>query len=181
LSIAGEEHRLRQSKTTIGRLRADIVLPHDTEISATHAEVQRLRQHEGFCWRLNDLETTNGSLFRVKFLQLCNGTEFMVRSHRYQFQAAKVFAPNLTDEPRSAIQCFAVRSSDVHSDQPRLVDVSREHGERIHTLKGTGTLLGSDHRRCQIQVDAPFADEVHTEILQDGNARWLIRDRGSLN
>src|SRR5438045_629773 len=50
----GEWVRLRADRTTIGRVEGEIVIPHDKQMSARHAEIVREKTAKGWRWLLID-------------------------------------------------------------------------------------------------------------------------------
>ena len=61
----GEEFRVRADSVTIGRTNANIVVPHDSQISGNHVKVSRRLVNSEYHWFLTDLTSTNGTFLRV--------------------------------------------------------------------------------------------------------------------
>src|SRR5437660_507910 len=58
----GQTIRLRGDRFLIGRSEGDLLIPHDGQMSARHAELVRRQDEDGaWVWTLTDLGSTNGS------------------------------------------------------------------------------------------------------------------------
>ncbi|APZ95829.1 FHA domain-containing protein [Fuerstiella marisgermanici] len=181
---SGEVWRLRQSRTTIGRANCDIVIPHDPDISATHAEIVRCEQDGGHQWQLVDLNSTNGVFVRVNKLVLRNGRELWMGGRRYVFTCQDTIQEGsdaANGEPRGTLKQTAPRSGQLLKLGARLVEQTSGSHAREFSLKESKSLIGTDSSRCDICIADPFLNDVHAELFQDKQKRWVIRDQNSVN
>lgn len=75
--------RILNDRFTIGRSQADLVVPHDVQVSGLHAEIVRSPSNDS--WRLRDLNSTNGTFVKVRNLSLRDGMELFIGGQRFRF------------------------------------------------------------------------------------------------
>src|SRR5688572_15447617 len=74
----GDVLRLRGDRLVIGRSEGDLLIPHDTMMSARHAELARHFSKGRYRWYLIDLQSTNGTYVRAGSAPLDDGKEFLI-------------------------------------------------------------------------------------------------------
>ena len=84
--ISGRLERMYTDTFRIGRVSGDIVIPHDTRISSTHAEVTRRQSGDGWTFSLRDLKSTNGTFAKIRKVLLRDsmGGTFGVKRTRHR-------------------------------------------------------------------------------------------------
>lgn len=180
----GETFRLRRSRTIIGRSACDIVIPHDPDISAMHAEIVRREQDGGHQWHLVDLNSTNGMFVRVNRMILRNGRELLLGGRRFLFTCQDTIgSPETADSPQSQAtqKQTAVALGQIERLGARLVEQTSGRPGREFALSNSKMLIGRDAGKCDIELVDPFIDDVHAELFQDNQKRWIIKDQKSLN
>jgi hypothetical protein len=85
--------RVLDNRFTIGRSQADLVVPHDVQVSGQHAEIVRSSTNDG--WQLRDLNSTNGTFVKVSNVRLRDGMELFIGGQRFRFDANRR-VPKLT-------------------------------------------------------------------------------------
>ncbi len=183
----GETWRLRKSRTVIGRVAGDIVIPHDPDISAEHAEVIRREQEGGHQWHLTDLGSTNGTFVRVQRVVLRNGKELLLGSRRLTFTSPDVVGPQASGENASSVHRgthphTGAVPADIRRLGPRLIEQTPHGRGAEHPLLPEGVAVGRDAAQCRVLfADDPFVDAVHARVFQDSRGRWILEDAGSVN
>ncbi|MDA8743402.1 FHA domain-containing protein [Rubripirellula amarantea] len=153
----GEIVRLRRSRTTIGRRDCEVRIPHDADVSATHATIARSVDVRGNShWTISDEQSTNGTFVRVDRWTLDSTTEFRLGGMPLSWQT-----PKQTGDPFCLVEL---------SDPSRTI--------RIH---GTKTLtLGRQNPSVEIAFGDETISPVHAELIFDGR-HWMIEDLASVN
>lgn len=180
----GEIWRLRQSRTTIGRGDCDIRIPHDPDMSGAHAEILRNEQGGGHQWQLVDLNSTNGVFVRVNRVILRSGREILLGGRRLVFRCQDTIdAAEKTEsnESRSTQKQAAPRPGQLLKLGGRLVEQTAGDFGSEYSLTGPKMLLGNDAEKCDICLNDSFLNDIHAQLFQDKQQRWVIRDRDSLN
>ena len=180
----GEIFRLRQSRTTIGRSSCDIQIPHDPDLSATHAEIVHREQDGGHQWHLIDLNSTNGVFVRTNRVVLRNGRELLIGGRRFVFTCQDTIGmTDATDsiQNRSTQKQTAAVPGPVGKLGARLVEQTSGRPGREFSLRDSKVFIGRDAGQCDLCLDDPFLDNIHAQLFQDKQKRWVIRDQKSLN
>lgn len=180
----GETWRLRRSRTTIGRKDCDIEIPHDPDVSAEHAEIVRREHDGGHEWHLIDLSSTNGTFVRVHRMILRNGREILLGGRRFVFKCQDTIpvsgSPD-ADPARATQQQAGPRPGQMLRLGARLVEQTAQRHGCEFALGESKAKIGRDADRCDVYIDDPFMDDVHAEVFQDKQKRWVIKDQDSLN
>lgn len=180
----GETFRLRKSRTTIGRSSSDVQIPHDPDISATHAEIVRREQDGGHQWHLVDLNSTNGVFVRTNRVVLRNGRELLLGGRRFVFICQDTIGTtDATDsmQNRSTQKQTAAALGQLGKLGARLVEQTSGRPGREFSLSDSKVLIGRDAGQCDFSLDDPFLDNIHAQLFQDKQKRWVIKDQKSLN
>jgi hypothetical protein len=117
---------------------------------------------------------------------LRNGRELLLGSRRFVFKCQDTIG---TTDAADSAQAHATqkqaapRPGQMLKLGARLVEQTSagDGGEYILVEAESETLLGRDASRCDIRVMDPFLDDVHAQLFQDKQKRWVIKDRNSLN
>jgi pSer/pThr/pTyr-binding forkhead associated (FHA) protein len=182
----GEWVRLRGDRVIIGRADGDVVIPHDTMISARHAELTRHHEQGRYRWHLTDLNSTNGTYVRVTTAILKHQQELLMGSRRYRFDAAPQGAALLaeTGEPGTGTRTEtrgwqAVAPADV---VPSLVELT-PHGEgQRHFLTKNDNWVGRNPATSAVvPANDPLISPQHARIYKDAKGRWLVENTKSVN
>ena len=180
----GETFRLRRLRTTIGRSACDIAIPHDPDISAAHAEIVRREQDGGHQWHLVDLDSTNGTFVRVDRVILRNGRELLLGGRRFVFTCQDTISsaePTDSAQSRATQKQTAAALRQIQRLGARLVEQTSGGTGSEFPLSGSRTLIGQDAEKCDFCLVYPFLNDVHAQLSQDKQKRWVIKDQNSLN
>ncbi len=186
-----EIFRLRGGCVVIGREQGDITFPHEVLMSSKHAQLECRRHRGGFQWHFVDLDSRNGSFFRVQQAYLRGDQEFLVGCHRFAFRI-----PNPTDTSTDPDQT-AVPSGGSHSlppqdaratqlvmdvkiALPKLVYRDAKGPEQTYRLDSTHIVIGSDAATSALSLNDPYVCPNHLQ-LQHTPRGWMISDLGSRN
>ncbi|HET6879501.1 MAG TPA: FHA domain-containing protein [Pirellulales bacterium] len=173
----GEWRRLRADHTVIGRAEGDIVIPHDSGISARHAELRRVTYQGRFRWVLRDLKSTNGTFVRAAAAPLDDHQEFIVGATRFRLELTPKAATG--DDLRSTNQWQAATNEPVAA-APALIELHSKGPGTPHPLAQKEVWIGSD-ASCQIVLAGdPFVSGRHAR-LRNRNDRWELENHQSLN
>jgi pSer/pThr/pTyr-binding forkhead associated (FHA) protein len=179
----GEWVRLRGDRTVLGRSEGDVVIPHDTVMSARHAELTR-ETDQGRCrWYLTDLQSTNGTYVRVGGSVLRHRQEMLIGSRLYRFDAAGQGAPaepaDGGDAAKGTRGWQSVSPADLF---PSLVELTpRGEGPRFLLTKADNW-VGRNPATCVVvPADDPLVSPQHARIYRDPKGRWRVENAQSLN
>ncbi len=182
VSDDGEWVRLRADRVTIGRTEGDILIPHDTMMSSRHADLVRVTHKGRTRWRLQDLQSTNGSYLRVGAAALQHQQEIMLGVHRLRFDCLPAAPPTEADAKalaRESTQAWSnVSPEDIF---PSLVELTAKGDGRRHPLTGDEARIGRNAQTCSIVLNDPLVSPVHARIFRDSKGRWLVENAKSLN
>jgi pSer/pThr/pTyr-binding forkhead associated (FHA) protein len=179
----GEEFRVRADSLTIGRTNANIVIPHDSQISGNHVKVSRRLVNSEYHWFLTDLSSTNGTFLRVARNNLQASVPFIIGSYRYAYRPAASPTVNESAEttPARTRGYQAPTAADLKRLTAALVRIATDGTETDFPLPADGARIGSDSSQCQIVIsDDPTVDRVHARIQVTDNG-LIIEDHKSLN
>jgi pSer/pThr/pTyr-binding forkhead associated (FHA) protein len=153
--VTSTTYPILKDRFRIGRLDGDLTVPFDLWISGKHAEIQRRKKGDSFCWMLLDLKSTNGTFIQTKEAYLQNGDELFLGQERYRFL--------------------------VQDGEAGLSHITRGQGgqwwpksNRFIVGKSTPDALRS------FETD-PYLDPFHCEIFKDAAGDWIVRDNRSRN
>lgn len=176
----GEWLRLRSDRVVIGRSEGDIVIPHDTMMSARHAELGRQVIDGRSCWVLTDLQSTNGTFVRVGNALLKLGQEMLIGSKRYCFQVGSAATGTAVDEgPRGTQGWQAVTPAEL---QPALVELTMAGEGPRYPLTAAETWIGSDPTQSAVVLaNDSLVNPRHLRIYKDKKSRWHVENTHSVN
>jgi pSer/pThr/pTyr-binding forkhead associated (FHA) protein len=182
---AGEVIRMRADSITIGRSNADVVIPHDSQISSTHARITRRLVGGMFQWFLTDLDSTNGTFIRVAKVALADGQLVLLGSHRYVFRAAQmpVAPPGPEAGPRNQTQGWQqISAADVARLTSTLVRLNPDGTEQSYRLDRDDLLIGQSSEACQIVLAGdPAVSRIHARVRRGGDGRFVLENANSRN
>jgi pSer/pThr/pTyr-binding forkhead associated (FHA) protein len=167
----GEWVRLRKDKLVIGRTQGDVRIPHETMMSGQHAEISRQAVGQGFRWYLIDLQSTNGTFVRAARTILTNGTEFMMGSGLFRFDAGQAAGVPGTNNPEDVAAAIL----------PSLVQVTAQGLGRRFPLSTADTWIGRDSARCSVALEDPLLNARHARLCRDAQGQWVLENAGSRN
>jgi pSer/pThr/pTyr-binding forkhead associated (FHA) protein len=177
--------RIRAGSFVIGRSDADLVIPHDSQISNRHAEIVRSCQDGEYQWRLRDLNSTNGTFVRARSALLKNGTEILLARNHLRFVAAAPAGPCEDGPPvvpdiRQTCRWNVAALTSSSKDRPCLVEVLPAGDGRRFPLSSDSVLAGSGSE-CEIALRDPLVNLRHARFHRDEQDRWHVDDLGSVN
>ena len=193
--------RLRGGPVIIGREQGDVRLPHEVLMSSRHAQLECRRHQAGYQWHFTDLNSRNGSFFRIQRALLRDGQEFLIGQHRFTFRVpdaqgalvdrqVDVQSPESTSafdtdypNPTSADASDAGATqlvANVDLPIPRLLFRDAKGPQRTFQLDGEAVLIGVDGKRCQLTLPDRYVCPVHAR-LQLGPQGWTVEDAPSRN
>ena len=177
----GQEIAVFSSPFVIGRVEGDLVIAHDTEISARHAELIRVFDNGRYFWQLNDLKSTNGTFVRAGMALLKDHQEILLGSQRFRFESGSVRSE--VDQSRSPSTRNILKSRPRTEQQPMasLVTLDAPGKERRFSVTQSEHWIGRDPRLCSIVLDDPTVSPRHARLYRDKQNRWLLANAKSLN
>jgi len=179
----GQEFRIRGDSMTIGRSNADIVVPHDSQISGSHVRISRRVVNAEFQWFVTDLSSTNGTFVRVGKTPLQASVPFIIGAFRYAYRPAVSHAASESAEatPVGTRGWQAPTAADLRHLTAALVRIANDGTEIDFPLHSDEAKIGSDSGRCQIVIsDDPMMSHIHASI-QRTDKGLIIEDNKSLN
>jgi pSer/pThr/pTyr-binding forkhead associated (FHA) protein len=182
-SDRGEEFRVRTDAVTIGRVSADILIPHDTQISGCHVRLSRQPVNGEFHWVLEDLASTNGTFLRVAKAVLQPSTPFIIGSHRYVYRpaAAAAAVERTPTAPVGTRGWQAPSAEEIQRQWPALVRIIADGTEQVFPFQTADVAIGSDPAVTNITItDDPTVNGLHGHIRTTEKGR-VIEDNKSLN
>ena len=180
----GEWIRLRAERYSIGRADADICIPHDSLVSARHAELARQRTATGYRWHLIDLGSTNGAFVRIGSSILRDGTELLLGGARYRFQVGVLQdVGDLKPPDENKQQATRAWSAEPNAALvPSLVEMAPAGPVQRFPLVLPEYWIGRDAKNCAIsRPDDVLASPQHARLYRDTRGRWHIENNKSLN
>jgi pSer/pThr/pTyr-binding forkhead associated (FHA) protein len=181
----GESIRIRGDSLTIGRANAEVLIPHDSQISSTHARISRRLVQGSYQWFLTDLNSTNGTFIRVAKVTLADGQFILLGSHRYLFRAAQLPAklPEPTEGSRNQTRGWQqIAPVDMGRLTPALVRLHPDGTEQPYRLDRDDLVLGQSTDACQLVIaDDPAISSVHARIRRNEEGRFVIENMNSRN
>lgn len=179
-SESGEVVRIRQSSFVIGRTEGDLIIPHDSQISSRHLEIQRRERPGGFDWVLRDLGSTNGTFVRATQIIVKPNQVMMIGGKRFG-QIPPRSAGNIGATIEGEKELLDVAQEGFDELVPCLQEINYDGGGKRHKLTKQEHWIGSDPIQCSILVNDPTVSPQHARIYQDKQGRWIIDDAKSLN
>ncbi|MFO0876550.1 MAG: FHA domain-containing protein [Gemmataceae bacterium] len=165
----GELFRLRAERTQLGRTEGDIRIPHDSQVSARHAEIVRQRTTGGWRWLLTDQGSTNGVYVRVGSSVLRDGYELLIGQGRYRFEVADF-------DQVSDTQPGVGRDL-----RPSLVEVAPTGPVQRFPLAHSELWIGRDPRACVIaRPEDALVSPRHARVYRTDKG-WYVENHRSLN
>ncbi|MEM9365182.1 MAG: FHA domain-containing protein [Planctomycetota bacterium] len=181
-----EIFRLRGGSTTIGRDDADVTFPNEVVMSKRHAQIQCFKENGRFVYRFQDLNSRNGSFFRVQRAVLGNGQEFLLGSVRFLFQLP-IAGVAYQDEIDAAInrgQTDVLQTAAIATEgaqMPKLLWRDSQGREASLVLPSDHVVLGRDTDTCAVSVPGePFVCPNHAKLFLTKSG-WTLEDLGSRN
>jgi pSer/pThr/pTyr-binding forkhead associated (FHA) protein len=180
----GEKVRIRAGTFLIGRVDGDLVIPHDSGISARHAEIVRRPEGGKYAWYLRDLQSTNGTFVRAATVNLNQDQEVLIGRSRFRYDsgARSAHAGPDADEPPDETRKWQVPSQkELESGLPALVELTPRGPGRRYILTEPELWIGRDPERCGMLLDDPTVDMRHARAYKDSRNRWVLENLRSLN
>jgi len=181
----GELIRIRTDRFVIGRTEGDLLIPHDELISTRHMEITRQKLVNAYRWIITDLQSTNGLFIRVSRTALVAGTEFIVGSGRYRFDAFEGDPVATLDHvPAIPKPTKSTRGWDEKSPLttlPTITELIRGGiGNRI-VLTRSEYWIGTDLKCDLSRAGDPFCEAKHARISPAPKGGWQVEHFKSLN
>lgn len=172
----GEVVRLRDQRYVIGRTQGDVTIPHDSAVSSTHLEINRVMTSGRYRWHVRDVGSTNGTYARVTAAPLGDGQEFLIGGKRLRFDAPRGTADAPGPDQRAVTQAWAAVSPHVIAAAQASLTVMTPagEGERIVVTAGE-SWIGSDPAACKIAwKDDPLLSRRHAKLVGEPNGEWRL-------
>ena len=171
---------IKDSISLIGRDDECHVKLDDPRVSGQHAMVYFASGE----FRVRDLNSTNGVFVRTNRVVLRNGRELLIGGRRFVFTCQDTIGmTDATDsiQNRSTQKQTAAVPGQVGKLGARLVEQTSGRPGREFSLRDSKVFIGRDAGQCDLCLDDPFLDNIHAQLFQDKQKRWVIRDQKSLN
>ncbi len=172
----GEVVRLRDQRYVIGRTQGDVTIPHDSAVSSTHLEINRVMTSGRYRWHVRDVGSTNGTYARVTAAPLGDGQEFLIGGKRLRFDAPRGATDAPGPDQRAVTQAWAAVSPHVIAAAQASLTVMTPagEGERIVVTAGE-SWIGSDPAACKIAwKDDPLLSRRHAKLVGEPNGEWRL-------
>lgn len=185
--LEGEARWIRSEDFTIGRTRGDLLIQHDRNISAKHAQIFCRWQDGGYRWGLRDLGSTNGTFVRTSRAILRHGREFLFGGRRYALRATEAVprsgAPGTSGSDQQPTRRRDDRATSKLIDPaPTLIGLTGDGEGAVLQIQSNPTWIGSDIQKCQAVVKGdPFINPVQARVYRHKRGYWVIEDADSLN
>ncbi|EMI52690.1 Forkhead-associated domain protein [Rhodopirellula sallentina SM41] len=180
-----EVHRLRGGAVVLGREQGDITFPHEVLMSSKHAQLECRKHRGGYQWHFVDLDSRNGSFFRVQRAYLRNAQEFLVGGHRFAFRMPSpdgkfddTVGTQVSGDANDARATQLV--TEVKVALPKLVYRDPKGPEQSYTLDSTHIVIGSDPSTSALSINDPYVCPNHLQLHHTSRG-WLIEDLDSRN
>lgn len=182
---SGELVRIRKPSTTIGRLECDVVIPHDNQMSAQHAEIFRAFDNGTYVWHLRDLNSTNGTFVRAAHSVLQAEQVLLMGGRRYRFECPEQQQAGNRDPTTDVVdgtrQWQQLDVAAFEAVQPYLVEMSDQGDGMRYLLRDQEMWIGTDANSCSIVLEDSFVSPQHARVYLDKKNRWCIESGKSLN
>lgn len=179
----GEEVRIRHEEFIIGRSEGDYQLPIDEMLSARHFAISRQLVRGKWRWAITDLQSRNGTFFRVSSAILTNKMEFLIGSGKYRYHRNPDAVPEthidgdvLENRPTTKAQ-----QSEEKPGAAFLTEIVRTgNGARVALTRDALTIGASP--RCDIRRgDDAYTDSTHATLTKTDAGFWTITNNGTRN
>ena len=181
----GEVIRVRQELFTIGRETGDLVIPHDTQISRTHAEISRRwdTKKERFRWYLRDLDSSNGTVVKVATSPLHHRQEMILGNTRFRFEAPSQGAATATGPSTPGTMKWQRDAPCVTASEhiAALVMLLPQEKEHRYSLIQDEYSIGRNGNVAAIVIEDPMLSPRHARIFRDAQGVWNVENAKSLN
>lgn len=184
----GEWIRIRGSSAIIGRVDADVVIPHDNGVSAQHAEIVREAVDGQFRWFIRDLNSTNGTFVKIKKTKLQPTQEILIGARRYYVRSAQQAAAMIAQagESEPSEQPKMTRAwklgGEALAGQACLVELTPTGDGRSYGLIEGENWIGNDAQQVSVVIwKDPMCSARHAKLFKDAAGYWHIEDAGSDN
>lgn len=171
----GEDVRLRDAVTVIGRSQGEVTIPHDEQMSGRHAEIRRAQDGGRWTWTLTDLGSTNGTFVRVHKCSVKPGQELLVGHTRFRFEDGS--EPILTPEMAQGTAPWQSVAGAGTAAHPALVELTSRGDGRRWPLAGTEATIGRQHS-CTIVLDDPMVGDRHVRLWREERG-WRLESHES--
>lgn len=179
---SGEVFRLRSDRFQIGRDEGDFVLPFDLQMSGSHVAICRELVDAQFDWSVRDLDSTNGTFFKIDNAKLKHGNELIIGGSKFRFDAAPVGAAAASQAPQRQATAKFVSPVSAAARRPALFRIHDDIGEEKLLLPADDVTVGGGQGEAAICFDSdPFADAIHCRIYKDENGNWQIENQSETN
>jgi ferredoxin len=162
----GEEIRIRKSPFVIGRSSGDLTLPNDPTVSKEHAEIRLVETRGIRHWRLNNLDSTNGTFVRVNQASCYVDTILIIGSRRYRLEGA-------FQQPGGAVN--RAEDGTLLLPWPSLVDSSGSPDARKYAIRKPMVKIGGMDGGGDIELDDPLVAKQHATLHRDSHGVWQVR------
>ena len=168
---SAETIRIRKSPFRIGRLEGDLIIPLDSQLSASHAEIYLKEANGKLQWYLKDLGSTNGTYVHVTQVSLNPSRAVLIGGSRFRFEAPTI-PSSVTSLPADRTQLPAARGAKSDSAAPCLIPMDQGHNLARIVLSQTEQWIGRDPKQCSIVIDDDMVSPKHVRVFCDAKGRW---------
>lgn len=181
--ISGEEIRIRDDQYIVGRTEGDLKLAFDEMLSSRHFAINRHMVNEGWRWVVTDLQSKNGTFFRVSKAPLTHKSEFLVGRGCYKFQIHQQTGPDTQAwiGGKNSSPGTKVLQADVRPGTASISEMVRGgSGVRFNLLKESYA-IGSNKNCDVVRADDPFTSPTHALLNRSERGTWMIQNNGTRN
>lgn len=171
----GEDVRLRDAVTVLGRSQGEVTIPHDEQMSGRHAEIRRAQEGTRWTWTLTDLGSTNGTFVRVHKCSVKPGQELLVGHTRFRFEEPS--EPMMTAELAQGTAPWQSVATADGAANPALVELTSRGDGRRWPLAEPQATIGRRHD-CTIVLDDPMVGDRHVRLWRDERG-WRLESHES--
>lgn len=167
----GEDHRLRRDRCAIGRSAGDVTVPHDSAISASHAEIRRTPWKGGFQWHLQDLGSVNGTFVRCVRAVLHEQAILILGARRFRLRNPLRGDPvPMASQQTNELDGHALP----RAMWPVLVEASGKASAVEVSLRADKLTIGRTGGGADIELDDPLLAYRHATLRRLRDGTWLI-------
>lgn len=180
----GEVFYVRSESVVVGRVKGDIVIGHDSAMSASHAEIIRKDAGGKHAWILRDLGSSNGTFARVRNVTLKPGLMIQLGSKRYRFEL-----PGSPTLPGAAAvsQAGTALLTDLRGATadvlPALVESTSAGSppHMRHPFRNARVSIGRSGFGNDVEIDDLCLAKTHAVVTRDVSGAWQLEAQPSLN
>lgn len=176
-STTGEIVRLRDQVTVIGRIEGHVTMPHDSLVSARHAEIVRGGQGRSCEWILRDAGSSNGTYVCCSKAPLRFDRQIILGSRVFRFLPRGGAEPLQGGEGTRAFGALEA----VGGSGPKLVEVTGGATPLEIEFDRSPFTIGRPRSGSDFEIDDPLLASRHVAFVRLPNGDWQIEPLSSRN